>query len=291
MLRYRPASPLSSFIDQFWYARGYDSDRKRQSALPTGSVDLTFNLASRRSVGVRERGRSRRHVFRRRSRARRAIAIFRARCAPRRSCHRRSFPPGRRRRIARRECAGADRSAHRAVRHLGRTCAHAARAAARSTHARGEICLARAGIQGAAAAAALRASGHQLCPTRHADCTDGSAHRADPDLDWLQPAPLHDAVHRCGRSHAEALQPHQSPAQRRRARRARRRGRVGGPRQRIRLLRSVASDARFPRVQRRHAGRVQARSARPPRCIWSSTAKAAAEAGCRFFQYPHPGAG
>jgi AraC-like DNA-binding protein len=46
MLRYRPAPPLSSFIDQFWYARGYDPDRKRRSALPTGSVDLTFNLAA-----------------------------------------------------------------------------------------------------------------------------------------------------------------------------------------------------------------------------------------------------
>jgi AraC-like DNA-binding protein len=45
MLRYRPAPPLSSFIDQFWYARGYDPDRKRRSALPTGSVDLAFNLA------------------------------------------------------------------------------------------------------------------------------------------------------------------------------------------------------------------------------------------------------
>jgi AraC-like DNA-binding protein len=46
MLRYRPAPPLSSFIDQFWYVRGYEPDRKRQSALPTGSVDLTFNLAA-----------------------------------------------------------------------------------------------------------------------------------------------------------------------------------------------------------------------------------------------------
>jgi AraC-like DNA-binding protein len=46
MLRYRPAPPLSAFIDQFWYARGYDPDRKRRSALPTGSVDLTFNLAA-----------------------------------------------------------------------------------------------------------------------------------------------------------------------------------------------------------------------------------------------------
>ena len=46
MLRYRPAAPLSAFIDQFWYVRGCDPDRKRQSALPTGSVDLTFNLAA-----------------------------------------------------------------------------------------------------------------------------------------------------------------------------------------------------------------------------------------------------
>jgi len=46
MLRYRPAPPLSSYIDQFWYVCGYEPDRKRQSALPTGSVDLTFNLAA-----------------------------------------------------------------------------------------------------------------------------------------------------------------------------------------------------------------------------------------------------
>ena len=46
MLRYRPAAPLAAFIDQFWYARGCDPDRKRQSALPTGSVDLVFNLAA-----------------------------------------------------------------------------------------------------------------------------------------------------------------------------------------------------------------------------------------------------
>src|SRR5690349_19440610 len=46
MLRYRPAAPLSAFIDQLWYARGCEPDRKRQSALPTGSVDLTFNLAA-----------------------------------------------------------------------------------------------------------------------------------------------------------------------------------------------------------------------------------------------------
>ena len=45
MLRYRPAPPLSAFIDQFWYACGYAPDRKRQTALPTGSIDLTFNLA------------------------------------------------------------------------------------------------------------------------------------------------------------------------------------------------------------------------------------------------------
>jgi hypothetical protein len=31
MLRYRPAAPLSAFIDQFWHARGCDPDRKRQS--------------------------------------------------------------------------------------------------------------------------------------------------------------------------------------------------------------------------------------------------------------------
>lgn len=48
MLRYRPAAPLAAFIDQFWYACGCEPDRKRQSALPTGSIDLTFNLLDRR---------------------------------------------------------------------------------------------------------------------------------------------------------------------------------------------------------------------------------------------------
>jgi AraC-like DNA-binding protein len=35
---------LSAFVDQFWYRRGYAPMRKRERALPTGSVDLVFNL-------------------------------------------------------------------------------------------------------------------------------------------------------------------------------------------------------------------------------------------------------
>lgn len=46
MLRYRPAAPLSAYIDQFWWARGCEADPRRRSALPTGSVDLTFDLAA-----------------------------------------------------------------------------------------------------------------------------------------------------------------------------------------------------------------------------------------------------
>jgi AraC-like DNA-binding protein len=43
-LNYRPGAPLAAFVDQFWYRRGYAPSRKRERALPTGSVDLVFNL-------------------------------------------------------------------------------------------------------------------------------------------------------------------------------------------------------------------------------------------------------
>jgi AraC-like DNA-binding protein len=43
-LQYRPPAPLSAFVDQFWYRRGYAPTRKRERALPTGSIDLVFNL-------------------------------------------------------------------------------------------------------------------------------------------------------------------------------------------------------------------------------------------------------
>ncbi|HEY6642166.1 helix-turn-helix transcriptional regulator [Povalibacter sp.] len=44
LLRYRPASPLDTFIDCFWYSRGYAPQRRRERALPGGRADLTFNL-------------------------------------------------------------------------------------------------------------------------------------------------------------------------------------------------------------------------------------------------------
>ena len=42
--RYSPAAPLSGYIDSFWYRRGYAPQRRRERALPGGSVDVTFNL-------------------------------------------------------------------------------------------------------------------------------------------------------------------------------------------------------------------------------------------------------
>jgi AraC-like DNA-binding protein len=44
MLRHRPSGPLSRYVDQFWYRRGRFPERRRERALPTGSMDLTFNL-------------------------------------------------------------------------------------------------------------------------------------------------------------------------------------------------------------------------------------------------------
>lgn len=44
ILHHRPSAPLAVFIDQFWYRCGHVPDRKRELALPTGNVDVTFNL-------------------------------------------------------------------------------------------------------------------------------------------------------------------------------------------------------------------------------------------------------
>jgi AraC-like DNA-binding protein len=44
MLRHRPSGPLARYVDQFWYRRGHFPERRRERALPTGSMDLTFNL-------------------------------------------------------------------------------------------------------------------------------------------------------------------------------------------------------------------------------------------------------
>ena len=45
VLRYKPSPPLSPYIDCLWYRRETVSSRKRQRALPTGGVDVIFNLS------------------------------------------------------------------------------------------------------------------------------------------------------------------------------------------------------------------------------------------------------
>jgi AraC-like DNA-binding protein len=45
ILQHRPSGPLGAWVDQIWYRRGRVLQPKRHSAVPTGSVDLTFNLA------------------------------------------------------------------------------------------------------------------------------------------------------------------------------------------------------------------------------------------------------
>lgn len=42
--RYIPPAPLSAYVDSFWYRRGYAPQRRRERALPGGTVDVTFNL-------------------------------------------------------------------------------------------------------------------------------------------------------------------------------------------------------------------------------------------------------
>jgi AraC-like DNA-binding protein len=43
-LRHPPPPALAPYIDCFWYSRGREPGRQRQRALPTGRVDLVFNL-------------------------------------------------------------------------------------------------------------------------------------------------------------------------------------------------------------------------------------------------------
>jgi AraC-like DNA-binding protein len=45
MLHHRPTGPLAAWVDRIWYRRDHVLQPKRHSAVPTGSVDLTFNLA------------------------------------------------------------------------------------------------------------------------------------------------------------------------------------------------------------------------------------------------------
>lgn len=44
LLRHIPAAPLAAYVDCFWYSRGHVPLRRRERALPSGCVDLTFNL-------------------------------------------------------------------------------------------------------------------------------------------------------------------------------------------------------------------------------------------------------
>ncbi len=42
--RYRPAYPLSSFIQNFWLYEGYESGQSTEIIFPSGTVELVFNL-------------------------------------------------------------------------------------------------------------------------------------------------------------------------------------------------------------------------------------------------------
>ena len=44
MIRHRPTGPLAQYVDQFWYRQGHFPERRKERALPTGCMDLTFNL-------------------------------------------------------------------------------------------------------------------------------------------------------------------------------------------------------------------------------------------------------
>ena len=46
-ITHRPLAPLAAFVDLFWYRRGGQPDSRRNRALPTGNVDLVFDLDDR----------------------------------------------------------------------------------------------------------------------------------------------------------------------------------------------------------------------------------------------------
>lgn len=46
-LRYVPPPPLSAFVECLWYRRGQQPHSRRNRALPTGAVDLAFDLTDR----------------------------------------------------------------------------------------------------------------------------------------------------------------------------------------------------------------------------------------------------
>ncbi len=41
---YRPAAPLSTFVDLFWYYSGFDRPHTKERLLPTGTIELVINL-------------------------------------------------------------------------------------------------------------------------------------------------------------------------------------------------------------------------------------------------------
>ena len=43
-ITHRPPAPLAAFVDLLWYRRGRQPDSRRNRALPTGNVDLVFDL-------------------------------------------------------------------------------------------------------------------------------------------------------------------------------------------------------------------------------------------------------
>src|SRR5215471_3124841 len=44
---YIPQSPLSEFVDSFWYHEGFDLPHSEERHLPIGTVELVFNLYHR----------------------------------------------------------------------------------------------------------------------------------------------------------------------------------------------------------------------------------------------------
>src|SRR5215813_11264836 len=46
---YIPQSPLSEFVDSFWYHEGFDLPHPRECHLPIGTVELVFNLCPDRN--------------------------------------------------------------------------------------------------------------------------------------------------------------------------------------------------------------------------------------------------
>jgi uncharacterized protein DUF6597 len=50
VLRCDPGPPLDRWVECLWYLKRYEPGHKRERALPTGTVDLIFNLSGAWSV-------------------------------------------------------------------------------------------------------------------------------------------------------------------------------------------------------------------------------------------------